>query len=473
MQDIRDNCKVYTFPAMQGDGLNQDTMNEMRDDSKTIHGKGAANNDISNVPVDVLSVPTKVQDGSANNFQFDVSPMPIPNIYANDTTAPSTSAEMGSSYYISPMPPTPNTATEFTQTPSSFVKDRSTLAALYQSSRRSRRDSPMTSIAVAATSSQGFLPPPPLASASPKPEPTSADSIANNSASFNDNWSTSDSMSYFIQAPPLQNYDHTAPQAKIPQAVSTNESFLTPLVPAKQTVSVSQFEFTPNNTMDRRLLDLANESSANMCIEQFSKFTTRSRAEIDDGDGSIVDQGTALPPTKKQKADDLKMLKDCEQASDSSLTNVYNAMAYSNAEIVHLNDGVQDSIESIQPLTREMVARHEEQHEEVAAAKRDQDVIRRKVQRLLLIRHATRCKVALPSSETGADASHEHICPFSSHCAEAKRLASHIRKCRDTNCQYKWCLTTRDILCHYRSCRDRRCEICGPVRAMHRREEQK
>ena len=478
MQDIRDNYKTYTFPTMQGDGMNQDAMNQIKnDDNKTYENEVANDDNVPDVPVDILSVPTKDQDGNAN-FQYDVSPMPISNTYAHNTTAPVSSTEMGSGYYISPMPPTPNTAADLTETPSSSIsKDRNTLAALYHSSRRSRRDSPMppSTYATAATASQqGFLPPPPLASASPKPS-SSFHSTTNNST-----WNTSvGSMSGYIQAPPLYNSslsgevkappDYNASQPTAPQAVSTNEPYLTPLLPAKQTVSMSQFEFTPNTTMDRHLLDLANESSANMCMEQFSRFTTRSRAEFEGHDEGVA-QGPSLPPSKKPKAE------DNEQTPGSSLTNLYSAMAYPNPETSPRDDRVEESIQSLlalskneQPLTHELVARHEKQQEESAAAKRDQDIIRRKVQRLLLIRHATRCKVPLTSSE--AEGSQE--CPVSSHCAEGKRLASHIRKCKDADCRYKWCLSTRDVLGHYRSCRDRKCPVCNPVRAMHRREEQK
>jgi hypothetical protein len=463
MQEASDRFKSFPFYTMNGDGFNQDTMDDTRKD-KILQDGGDSNQNISDVPVDVLSVPTKAQDGNAD-FQYEVSPTP----------APLSSNQMGSSYYISPMPPTPST--DLSQTPSSsFSKGANTLAALYHSSRRSRHDgSPMhistnTVATVGTSSTKGFLPPPPLATASPKPELTTFNSSGNNApTSSNENWSTSvDSMTGFVQAPSLYNYNSTDesqafPVYKmkpgVPQAINFNDTYLTPLVPAKQTVPMSQFEFTPSTTMDRQLLDLANESSANMlsgAFEQLPKFT-RSRTEFEG-----QDQDTDAPSSKKQKSD----------------TNSYNVSEKPTPDISPLGDDVEESILSLLalsknecPLNQEVVSRHEKEREEAATVKR-KDLIRRKVRRLLLIRHATRCKVPLPTSEYNANGSNVCMCPVSSHCADGKRLASHIRKCRDVKCQYKWCLTTRDVLSHYKSCRDRKCEICGPVRAMHRREEQ-
>lgn len=469
MQEACNQFKTYQFHTMHGDEFNQETMDDIGEGNKIIlQDGGDSNQNQSDTPVDVFSVPIKLQDGNAN-FQYEVSP--TPGYAGNRTTAPLPSNQ-GSSFYISPMPPTPST-----QTPSSSIsKDANTLAALYHSSRRSRHDSsPMpastsSAAAISTSSRQGFLPPPPLATASPKPELSSFNCSRNDApaTSSNENWSASvDSTTGFAQPPPLYNCNSTNEsqafptcnvQAGVPQGINDNDAYLTPLVPAKQTVSMLQFEFTPSTTMDRQLLDLANESSANMlsdAFEQLPKFT-RSRTEFEG-----QDEGTDAPSSKKLKSD-----------------TAYNLSKEATPEISSLGDDVEESILSLlalskneYPLKGEMVARHDKV-KEAATVKRNQDVIRRKVQRLLLIRHATRCKAPLPASEYNADGSSVCTCPVSSHCAIGKRLASHIRKCRDVNCQYKWCLTTRDVLSHYKSCRDRKCEICGPVRAMHRREEQ-
>ena len=78
--------------------------------------------------------------------------------------------------------------------------------------------------------------------------------------------------------------------------------------------------------------------------------------------------------------------------------------------------------------------------------------IRHKQQRLLLLRHASRCQ-----HEAGT-------CPVTPHCASMKKLWEHIAHCRDPQCTVQHCLSSRYVLSHYRRCRDPRCPACGPVR---------
>ena len=471
----------YYRKMMQGNPI-QDNMNERKNDNEP--NKPGADSDTnackSNALVDIQHVPTKVQDGNAGNFQYEVSPMPTFNINGKDSAAAliSSSHPMGCHYYISPMPTTPHAAMDVnvTPTPQSYMsKDTSTLAALYQSSRKPR-SSPPTSVhsAAAAPSNarHGFIPPPPLASASPKPE-VSSFQPTNDLLNAN-TWGASGNhnMTGFIQAPnsnPVAIDERTqvqdsqvynAPSAKEPLGDYTDDSYLTPLLPAKQTVSLAQFEFTPNATMDHQLLDLANESSANMCMEEFSKLRSRSF--------EAAEEELVLPPCKKYKGD---ARVDFGDAVVSSMANNISYDAYPTPEarpLTKFEESVQSLIaqsktkkKPVQEVSFQLGSELKEGHSD----KKDQDIIRRKVQRLLLIRHATRCKVPI-NSDPNADGS-QVLCPVTSQCGEGRRLASHIRKCRDINCQYKWCLTTRDVLGHYRSCHDRRCEICGPVRAMH------
>jgi hypothetical protein len=473
MQETQDRrYNSFTFTIMEGEPNQDGGQDKSFQEEGQIYTK--------DVPLEMYSMPTKLQDGNPT-LQCEVSPLPG---YANNTTAPATSDTMGSSgYFISPMPPTPSTAAD--TPPSHLSKDTHTLAALYHSSRRSRRDSPMPTPPYAnAQSSRHGFPLPPLASASPKqPEPSSFHSTAKSSTSNHENWSTSvDSMTGFIQAPPLYNSNQDLPCSSNPPctdvqiqatqvfnapAPATFESYLTPLIPAKPTISsMSQFEFTPTTTMDRQLLDLANESSANICMEQFSKLRSRSF------EGQY--EGATPQSTKRQKTEEALLFHHFEQTPHACKPSA-GVIAYPAPEISPLNDGVQDSIQSLLALSRnEGAVLCENQNKGAAQTNtKDQDIIRRKVQRLLLIRHATRCNAPTHSTESKVDGSVEYVCPVTSHCAEGKRLASHIRTCRDTNCQYKWCLTTRDVLGHYRNCRERKCQVCGPVRAMHRRDEQK
>lgn len=125
-------------------------------------------------------------------------------------------------------------------------------------------------------------------------------------------------------------------------------------------------------------------------------------------------------------------------------------------------------------------------------SKKDQRILRRKIQRLLLIRHCSICRIsplalAAPSSpdqcatceddgETSPFAqltttAHGAVCPVTSHCAEGKALCAHIRTCKLENCNYKKCLTSREVVGHFKNCRDMACEICSPVRALDRRHK--
>lgn len=138
-----------------------------------------------------------------------------------------------------------------------------------------------------------------------------------------------------------------------------------------------------------------------------------------------------------------------------------------------------------EPKQRRRVRAHKEEEQSV----KEQRILRRKIQRLLLIRHCSTCAIPPPpvsglpdrcgpcedEVDNNADSappqasSNVVVCPVTSHCAEGKALCAHIRTCQVEDCKYKKCLTSREVLGHYRDCRDRACEICGPVRALDRR----
>jgi len=125
------------------------------------------------------------------------------------------------------------------------------------------------------------------------------------------------------------------------------------------------------------------------------------------------------------------------------------------------------------------------------SSEKEQRILRRKIQRLLLIRHCSTCPIpppplvkipALPLSSRARDPPGYNaredtalnsnltctICPVTSHCAEGKALCEHIKTCNRRDCTYKKCMTSREVLFHYKNCRDVSCEICGPVRALDR-----
>jgi hypothetical protein len=89
--------------------------------------------------------------------------------------------------------------------------------------------------------------------------------------------------------------------------------------------------------------------------------------------------------------------------------------------------------------------------------------VRHKQQRLLLLRHASRCQ-------------YKGKCPVTPHCASMKKLWEHIAHCKIQQCSVPHCLSSRYVLSHYRRCKDARCPACAPVRETirksHEREQQ-
>ena len=90
-----------------------------------------------------------------------------------------------------------------------------------------------------------------------------------------------------------------------------------------------------------------------------------------------------------------------------------------------------------------------------------QQVLRQQQQRLLLLRHASKCP-----HENGK-------CPVTPHCAGMKRLWKHIAECKDQQCQMAHCVSSRYVLSHYHRCKDQRCAVCGPVRDVIKRNHEK
>lgn len=89
--------------------------------------------------------------------------------------------------------------------------------------------------------------------------------------------------------------------------------------------------------------------------------------------------------------------------------------------------------------------------------------VRHKQQRLLLLRHASRCQF-------------KGKCPVTPHCASMKKLWEHIAHCKHQQCSVAHCMSSRYVLSHYRRCKDPRCPACAPVRETirksHEREQQ-
>lgn len=80
------------------------------------------------------------------------------------------------------------------------------------------------------------------------------------------------------------------------------------------------------------------------------------------------------------------------------------------------------------------------------------DRIRHKQQRLLLLRHASKCKA--PDGK----------CTVTPHCDSMKKLWKHISGCQERECKVPHCMSSRYVLSHYKRCKDLTCPACEPVR---------
>lgn len=86
--------------------------------------------------------------------------------------------------------------------------------------------------------------------------------------------------------------------------------------------------------------------------------------------------------------------------------------------------------------------------------------VRHKQQRLLLLRHASRCQ-------------YKGKCPVTPHCASMKKLWEHIALCKNQQCNVPHCMSSRYVLSHYRRCKDPRCPACAPVRETIRKSHER
>lgn len=88
-------------------------------------------------------------------------------------------------------------------------------------------------------------------------------------------------------------------------------------------------------------------------------------------------------------------------------------------------------------------------------------IIAQQQERLLLLRHASKCKA-------GAS------CPVR-FCAQMVTLWKHMKSCRNKECNTSHCLSSRCVLNHYRICKSQNktstCEVCGPVMSKIRQQE--
>ena len=93
--------------------------------------------------------------------------------------------------------------------------------------------------------------------------------------------------------------------------------------------------------------------------------------------------------------------------------------------------------------------------------KQKAQVLRQQQQRLLLLRHASKCKYGTPENPS--------TCPATKHCRDMKQLWQHITRCKNQRCDRAHCVSSRYVLSHYNRCKEDACSVCKPVRdAIHK-----
>ena len=88
--------------------------------------------------------------------------------------------------------------------------------------------------------------------------------------------------------------------------------------------------------------------------------------------------------------------------------------------------------------------------------KQKAQVLRQQQQRLLLLRHASKCKYGTPENPS--------TCPATKHCRDMKQLWQHITRCKNQRCDRAHCVSSRYVLSHYNRCKEDACSVCKPVR---------
>lgn len=218
------------------------------------------------------------------------------------------------------------------------------------------------------------------------------------------------------------------------------------------------------------------------------------------------------PPTKKSK----KLVGTCtvSEKKGYNLISSDDISSNNNERTMSKTDEntEQEDNEFAAMIDREIQGKvgpqnHTQQHviPQLVRSEREQHMISRKIQRLLLIRHCSICTIPIPppphpplafpcpplsflpdicgtciDSDTtkvpppsGGVFAQQHlptnqvaVCPVTSHCAEGKALCAHILSCKLKKCMYRGCLTTREVLGHHMRCRIKECEVCSPVRVL-------
>jgi hypothetical protein len=149
-----------------------------------------------------------------------------------------------------------------------------------------------------------------------------------------------------------------------------------------------------------------------------------------------------------------------QAASSVQPTGMYRSVDTQNARDTSIGGGKDLSVPAPRPPSGGVQGSDSNQNSSARRNDSEWQKVRHKQQRLLLLRHASRCQY------TGK-------CPVTPHCASMKTLWEHIAHCKNQQCAVAHCMSSRYVLSHYRRCKDARCPACAPVRETIRKSHEK
>lgn len=89
------------------------------------------------------------------------------------------------------------------------------------------------------------------------------------------------------------------------------------------------------------------------------------------------------------------------------------------------------------------------------------DIVFHQQQRLLLLRHASKCKVF------------DGTCLLKERCNDLKDLWKHIFTCKEFECPREFCKSSKLVCRHFSGCKEETCIICSPVKHAIRDEKKR
>ena len=186
---------------------------------------------------------------------------------------------------------------------------------------------------------------------------------------------------------------------------------------------------------------VAASKQAAVDAKSLAKKGTNKRPNASSEDEPAAKMAKTKKLTKKDLADEAKRA-SLEKSNQAALAAVSAAAAKNkggNAKPAAAGSGASTS------QAGNSGSGHTEDHRRA--------VLKQQIQRLLLLRHASKCP-------------HEaNRCPVTTYCSSMKTLWKHLMKCKDQECKVPHCVSSRYVLSHYSKCQDSHCPVCGPVRA--------